>query len=83
VRRPHEWTLLVLLLAAPPCFAATKDADRPDREMLRIMEFLREIEMLKQMELMRDMQEVEHAGDKPPNGTAQKSLPGKKKEATK
>jgi hypothetical protein len=75
--------LLALLLAAPLGFAATKDADRPDREMLRMMEFLREMEMLREMELMRDMQEVEHVGDKLPNGTAPKSSPGKKKEAVK
>jgi len=77
------WALFLLLSAAPPCFAAAKDADPPDREMLRMMEFLREMEMLKQMELMREMGDVEQADSGAPGATPQKSPPAKPKEKTK
>jgi hypothetical protein len=77
--QPH-WLVWFVILVAVPCFAATKDADQPDREMLRMMEFLREIEMLKQMELMREMQQVEPIGDSSPRPASDKSSTTKKKE---
>jgi hypothetical protein len=77
---PKWLAALFLLLAGTPTLAATKDAGEPDREMLRMMEFLREIEMLKQMEMMREMHDFEQAGGQlPPT----KSPPDKKKEPAK
>jgi hypothetical protein len=73
-----SFALLVPLLGV----AATKD-EPPDREMLKMMEFLREMEMIKQMEMLRDMHVVESAGDQVKNPTPQKSTPGKKKEILK
>ena len=32
-------------------FAATKDSEPPDREMLKMMELLREMEMIKQIDM--------------------------------
>ena len=62
--------LALVLAAAPPLMSATKDQELPDKEMLRMMEFLREIEMIKHMEIMRDMPQVESVGaqtkDSPP-----------------
>jgi len=83
MRNPNWLTLVVLLAASAPSLAATKDSDRPDREMLRMMDFLREMEMIKQMEMMQDMQRVEQIGDQMPRGSAQTSLPAKRKEAAK
>jgi hypothetical protein len=73
-----SFALLVPLLGV----AATKE-EPPDREMLKMMEFLREMEMIKQMEMLRDMHVVESAGDQAKNPTPQKSTPGKKKEILK
>lgn len=61
-------------------FAATRD-EPPDREMLKMMEFLREMEMIKQMEMLRDMHVVENAGDQAK--TPQKPARGRKKETPK
>jgi hypothetical protein len=76
------WLLLVLL-AAITARAATKD-QQPDREMLRMMDFLREMEMIKQMEILRDMHAVEGlAGDQVRNTHPSKPPPARKKEAVK
>jgi hypothetical protein len=75
-------TLALALLASSLGGAATKD-EPPDREMLRMMEFLREMEVVKQMEMLRDMHVVENAGDQSKNPPPQKPAPGKKKEILK
>ena len=72
---------LVLFIGSPGS-AATKD-DPPDREMLKMMEFLREMEMIKQMEMLRDMQVVEGSADQAKNSLPQKSPPPRKKETLK
>ena len=53
---------LALALAAAPVAGATKDQDLPDKEMLRMMEFLKEIEMIKQMDMLRELHHVDSAG---------------------
>lgn len=79
-----KWfVLLGALVLVGPSFAATKDGERPDREMLRMMEFLREMEMIKQMEMMQDMQNVEPVVEPAPGTTAKIPGPEKKKEAAK
>jgi hypothetical protein len=76
------WVLLVLL-AAVTAQAATKD-QQPDREMLRMMDFLREMEMIKQMEILRDMHAVEGlADDQVRNLNPSKPPPARRKEAVK
>jgi hypothetical protein len=81
--RPLAGLILAFALLVPSVgIAATKD-EPPDREMLKMMEFLREMEMIKQMEMLRDMHVVESAGDQAKNPTPQKSTPGKKKEILK
>ena len=71
-------TLALVLAAAPPAAAATKDQEIPDREMLRMMELLKEMEMIKQIEMMQDLHHVGPAGDPVKNAKPAKSLPGKK-----
>jgi len=63
-------------------FAATKDSQPPDREMLKMMEFLREMEMVKQIDMLQDMQRLENS-DQVKNSAPQKSAPGKTKELSK
>ena len=79
----RSWVLLVLF-GAVIGRAATDDKQHPDREMLRMMDFLREMEMLKQMEILRDMHAVERlADDQVRNTNRSKSPPARKKEAVK
>ena len=74
--------LLLVLLAAVTGRAATKH--QPDREMLRMMDFLREMEMIKQMEILRDMHAIEGlADDQVRNTHPSKPPPARKKEAVK
>jgi hypothetical protein len=69
---------LVLLLAAAPASGATKDQAPPDKEMLKLMEFLREMEMIKQIEMMRDMQQVETIGAQAKQSAPRGAAPAKK-----
>ena len=72
---------LVLLLAAAPVSGATKDQALPDKEMLKLMEFLREMEMIKQIEMMRDMQQVETIGAQAKQSVPRAAAPAKKEAA--
>ena len=79
-----NWLFLSLLVLTPAAsLAASKEAERPDKDMLMMMDFLRDWEVIKHMEMMKDMQQVERAGDQAPRGAAQTSLPAKKREAAK
>jgi hypothetical protein len=75
--------MLYSALAVPSLFAAAKEPEKPDREMLRMIDFLRQMEMLQQMEMMRDMHEADHAAEPPPNVPARKTPPAKRKEISK
>jgi hypothetical protein len=74
---------LSLTLAASEVAAATKEAQQPDPEMLKMMEFLREMEMIKQIDILKDMQQVESVGDPQKVNAPSKTAPVKRKEATK
>ena len=47
--------LVILLIAAPALFGATKEQEPPDKELLKMIEFLRDMEMFKQLEMMREL----------------------------
>jgi hypothetical protein len=72
---------LFLAWTASNAVPATKDTQPPDREMLKMMEFLRDMEMIKQMEMLQDMQHLETVGDS--KTAPQKTAPVKKKESVK
>ena len=77
----RNWLALALVLAAaPPVLGAAKNQQLPDKEMLKMLEFLREMEMVKQMELMQDLHHVEAVGEQAKNAAPQKPAPVKKKE---
>jgi len=63
--------------------AATKDARPPDREMLKMMEFLRDMEMIKQMEMLRDMQTIESTDSLAKGEAPPRNPPRAKKENVK
>lgn len=76
------WVLALTLGISAVGFAATKDSEPPDREMLKMMELLREMEMIKQIDMLQDMQRLEN-NDLVKDSAPQKSAPGKKKETPK
>lgn len=76
-------TLLLVLAVSTAGFAASKDSQPPDKEMLRMMDFLREMEMIKQADMMQDLSQVERVGDQNSDAPVQKPLPSKRKEAAK
>jgi hypothetical protein len=64
-------------------FAAAKDLEPPDKEMLRMMDLLREMEIIKQAEMMQDLSPVEAIGDSFSKTPLRKPSPSTRKEATK
>jgi hypothetical protein len=74
---------VLLAASASNLFAATKDSELPDREMLRMMEFLRQMEMIKQMDMLRDMQHLEGGATVSNTPVSQTRPPDKKKESVK
>ena len=81
--RHVTWPIMLLVLTVSTVgFAANKDGSAPDKEMLRMMDFLREMEMIKQAEMMQDLSQVEQVGQSS-EPRPQKSLPYKRKEAAK
>jgi hypothetical protein len=81
--RQVTWLIVLLVLAVSTVgFSANKDSSAPDKEMLRMMDFLREMEMIKQAEMMQDLSQVEQVGQSSET-RPQKPLPSKRKEAAK
>jgi len=82
--RPVAWLVLFAALTASQAgFTATKDSQPPDKEMLRMMDFLREMELIKQAEMMQDLSKVEQFGDPSSDNRVRQPLPAKRKEAAK
>jgi hypothetical protein len=82
--RHVSWlTVLFVLAVSTVGFSANKDSSAPDKEMLRMMDFLREMEMIKQAEMMQDLSQVEQVGDQNSDTRLRKPLPSKRKEAAK
>ncbi|MGE5216921.1 MAG: hypothetical protein ACM3SP_07965 [Chloroflexota bacterium] len=75
--------ILCLVLTAPTLAAAAAKDEPPNREMLKMMDFLREMEMIKQMDMLQDMQNIENAGELAKSGAPSRSVPGNKKETVK
>jgi len=78
--RQSLW-IVMLLFFYSPSLAATKDEERPDKEMLELMEMLREMDMVKDLELMQQMDTV-NRGQTPASQSPQKSQ-GKTKDRQK
>jgi hypothetical protein len=78
-----SWLLLLLFMGVPNAHSATRDNERPDRELLNMLDFLRDMEMVKQMDILRELHQVEVVGDFRSENTAQKSPPAKKKEGVR
>lgn len=82
--RRDSWLLLVLCLAQPVgAPAASKPAEQPDKEMLRMMDFLKDWELINHMEMMKDLQQLPPEAGQPPRAGAREPAPAKKREAAK
>ena len=83
MRHTAGLTLLLVLVVSTDGVAASKDSQPPDKEMLRMMDFLREMEMIKQVEMMQDLSQVEKTEDQKSDTRSQKPLPSKRKETAR
>ncbi len=82
--RISSWLVVLLVpLLVTAGLAATKDDAKPDREMLRMIDFLREMEVIKNMDLMQDLTAIEQTRDETSGKTTPKMSTGRKKEAVK
>jgi hypothetical protein len=75
--------VLLVLAVSTVGFPASKESAAPDKEMLRMMDFLREMEMIKQAEMMQDLSQVDRIGDPSSDNRVRKPVPAKGKEAAK
>ena len=59
-----QWVFLFSLALTPPAVsAASKEVEQPDREMLRMLDFLKDMEVVKNMEMMKDIRQLEQMRD--------------------
>jgi hypothetical protein len=82
--RKRSWLLAFLCLIEPfGSFAATKAAEQPDKEMLRMMDFLKDWDVINNMEMMKDLQQVAPEANQSPRPSDRAPAPKNKKEAAK
>lgn len=84
--RNSWWLLFFIIFVMQPLgsWAATKQAEQPDKEMLRMMDFLKDWDVINNMEMMKDMQQVApETGQAPQPSSVREPTPLKKKEAAK
>ncbi len=80
----RRWLLVLLFVMQPlGSLAATKPAEQPDKEMLRMMDFLKDWDVINNMEMMKDMQQVAPETQQPSRSGARAPTPMRKKEAAK
>ncbi|MSP39986.1 MAG: hypothetical protein EXR70_15970 [Deltaproteobacteria bacterium] len=80
----RHWSVVALLLGAfQPAAGASRQQELPDKEMLRMIDFLRDMEMIKQMEMLRDLQHLESGAVQANNNAPRKAAPSTKKESLK
>ena len=77
-----QWVFLFSLVLSPPAVsAASKEVAQPDREMLRMLDFLKDMEVIKNMEMMKDMRQLEQMRDQASRDPGRTSTPAKKEPA--
>lgn len=78
-----RWLFLFSLVFAPAVTAgADKAVEPPDREMLRMIDFLKDMEVIKNLDMMKDMRQLEQMRDQAARDPGQAG-PAKRKEAAK
>ena len=82
--RKRPWLLLLLWMMNPPgSSAATKQVEQPDKEMLRMMDFLKDWDVINNMEMMKDLQQIAPDASPPSRADTRELAPARKKEAIK
>ena len=82
--RKAPWLLLLLWMMMPPAtLAATKQVEQPDKEMLRMMDFLKDWDVINNMEMMKDLQQIAPDAGQLLCAGAREPAPPRKKEAAK
>ena len=77
-----QWIFLFSLALTPLAVsAASKEVEPPDREMLRMLDFLKDMEVIKNMEMMKDMRQLEQMRDQASRDSGRTSTPAKKEPA--
>ena len=79
--RGHWFFLFSLALTPPAVSAASKEVEPPDREMLRMLDFLKDMEVIKNMEMMKDIRQLEQMRDQVSRDPGRPSTPTKKEPA--
>lgn len=74
--------LVLLLLPAPLNLAATQQ-DKPEKEMIKLLEFLQQWDMIKDLDLMRELPAMEGEGEHGATTSSRKESPARKKEIIK
>jgi hypothetical protein len=73
-----------VVLLCLDCFApAAFTQEKPDREMLRLMEVLQQWDMIKDLEFMRDLARIEAHTERASTTSPSKDAAGSKKDPTK
>ena len=79
-----QWVFLFSLLLTPPAVsAASKEVAQPNREMLRMLDFLKDMEVIKNMEMMKDIGKLEQMRDQVSRDPGRPSTPTTKRESAK
>ena len=79
-----QWVFLFSLLLTPAgASVASKAAEPPDREILRMLDFLKDMEVIKNMEMMKDIGQLERMRDQVFRDPGRPSTPTTKKEPAK
>ena len=82
--RNPRWLLLLIFVMQPlGSLAATKQKEQPDKEMLRMMDFLKDWDVISNMEMMKNMEQIAPEVGQSPRPGARAPAPLQKKEAAK
>ena len=75
--------LVIFVFAAGETRAATADRDKPDKQMLQMMDLLKEMELIKHMDFIQDIPKIDPSAAKGTAAGTGKSAPAKAMEAAK
>ena len=75
--------MLVLLLLPQPLTLAATQQDKPEKEMIKLLEFLRQWDMIKDLDLLRALPAIEGEGEDGATTSSRKEFPARKKEIIK
>jgi hypothetical protein len=75
--------VFVLLLWPGTFTLAAAQQDKPDKEMIQLLELLQQWDLIKDLDLMRELSAVEADGERAATTSPRKEFPATKKEIVK